>query len=124
MVNNVPQTNSLTLALYATDASMYQMQRLAVVVPVDRADVLKAILHCAEQKLPLLARGGGTSQLGIIGIWPAGVIDQWVDGAGSDPLVVAKSVRCRLYKAIAVFCPATLERLVCKAQCYIYSEGS
>ncbi|MEI6066110.1 MAG: FAD-linked oxidase C-terminal domain-containing protein [Methylococcaceae bacterium] len=57
-------TNPLTLSLYATDASMYQMQPLAVVVPVDRADVLKAIRYCAEQKLPLLARGGGTSLTG------------------------------------------------------------
>lgn len=50
--------------LYATDASMYQMQPLAVVVPVDRDDTLRAIRQCAEQKLPLLARGGGTSLTG------------------------------------------------------------
>ena len=63
-MSNEMTTNPLTLALYATDASMYQMQPLAVVVPVDQEDVLKAIRYCAEQKLPLLARGGGTSLTG------------------------------------------------------------
>ncbi len=54
----------LTLGLYATDASMYQMQPLAVVLPMDRNDVLNAIRQCAEQDLPLLERGGGTSLTG------------------------------------------------------------
>jgi len=58
------KTDPLTLALYATDASMYQLQPLAVVVPVDREDTLSAIRGCAEKKLPLLARGGGTSLTG------------------------------------------------------------
>ena len=57
-------TDSLTLALYATDASMYQMQPLAVKTPLDREDILKVIEDCANQKLPLLARGGGTSLTG------------------------------------------------------------
>jgi FAD/FMN-containing dehydrogenase/Fe-S oxidoreductase len=60
----VHSRSPLTLALYATDASMYQMQPLEVLVPFDRADLLKMILRCAEQKLPLLARGGGTSLTG------------------------------------------------------------
>lgn len=55
---------ALSLGLYATDASMYQMQPLAVVVPVDRDATIKAIRQCAEQGLPLLARGGGTSLTG------------------------------------------------------------
>ncbi|MDP3086735.1 MAG: FAD-linked oxidase C-terminal domain-containing protein [Methylotenera sp.] len=61
---NEGASDSLTLALYATDASMYQMQPLAVKTPVDRADMLKAIRYCADKKLPLLARGGGTSLTG------------------------------------------------------------
>lgn len=54
----------VSLGLYATDASMYQMQPLAVVAPLDRNDTLRAIRFCAEQGLPLLARGGGTSLTG------------------------------------------------------------
>ena len=56
--------DALSLGLYATDASMYQIQPLAIVVPVDREDTIKAIRQCAEQGLPLLARGGGTSLTG------------------------------------------------------------
>lgn len=57
-------SDALTLGLYATDASMYQMQPLAVLLPVDRNDTLRAIRQCAELGLPLLARGGGTSLTG------------------------------------------------------------
>jgi FAD/FMN-containing dehydrogenase/Fe-S oxidoreductase len=56
--------DDLSLGLYATDASMYQMQPLAVVLPIDREDTLRAIRQCAELGLPLLARGGGTSLTG------------------------------------------------------------
>ena len=62
--HNEIANDSLTLALYATDASMYQMQPLAVKTPVDREDALKTIRYCADRKLPLLARGGGTSLTG------------------------------------------------------------
>lgn len=54
----------LSLGLYATDASMYQMLPLAVVTPLDRDDTVKAVRLCAELGLPLLARGGGTSLTG------------------------------------------------------------
>lgn len=56
--------DSLSLGLYATDASMYQLQPLGVVVPLDREDTLGVIKRCAELGLPLLARGGGTSLTG------------------------------------------------------------
>lgn len=54
----------ISLGLYATDASMYQMLPLAVVTPLDRNDTVKAVRLCAELGLPLLARGGGTSLTG------------------------------------------------------------
>lgn len=56
--------DAMARGLYATDASMYQMLPLAVVVPIDRDDTIRAIKQCAEQGLPLLARGGGTSLTG------------------------------------------------------------
>lgn len=56
--------DAISLGLYATDASMYQMRPLAVVVPVDRDDTVAAIRQCAAQRLPVLARGGGTSLTG------------------------------------------------------------
>jgi FAD/FMN-containing dehydrogenase len=62
--HNKIANDSLILALYATDASMYQMQPLDVKTPKDRNDVLNSIRYCADKKLPLLARGGGTSLTG------------------------------------------------------------
>ncbi|NEK23594.1 FAD-binding protein [Sulfitobacter sp. JBTF-M27] len=49
---------------YATDASLYQMMPLGVLSPKSEDDIRAAIDIAAEQKVPLLARGGGTSQCG------------------------------------------------------------
>jgi FAD/FMN-containing dehydrogenase/Fe-S oxidoreductase len=49
---------------YATDASMYQMMPLGVLSPKSEDDIRAAINIASEQGLPLLARGGGTSQCG------------------------------------------------------------
>ncbi|WP_150122153.1 FAD-binding oxidoreductase, partial [Sulfitobacter sp. HI0129] len=47
---------------YATDASLYQMMPLGVLSPKDEEDVQAAIEVAAAQGVPILARGGGTSQ--------------------------------------------------------------
>ena len=49
---------------YATDASIYQIEPLAVVVPRHQADLVRALEIAAEAGLPVLPRGGGTSQCG------------------------------------------------------------
>jgi FAD/FMN-containing dehydrogenase/Fe-S oxidoreductase len=49
---------------YATDASIYQIMPRAVVVPKSWSDVEAALDFAKEQGVPLLARGGGTSQSG------------------------------------------------------------
>jgi len=49
---------------YATDASIYQITPLGVVVPRDQADLLAALEIAREERLPVLARGAGTSQCG------------------------------------------------------------
>ncbi|MAM25311.1 MAG: FAD-binding oxidoreductase, partial [Rhodobacteraceae bacterium] len=49
---------------YATDASLYQMMPLGVLSPKDEEDVQAAIEVAAAQGVPILARGGGTSQCG------------------------------------------------------------
>lgn len=51
-------------ALYSTDASMYQIQPLGVVVPRTAADVQVAIQHAAEFGVPIVPRGSGTSLSG------------------------------------------------------------
>ncbi len=50
--------------LYATDASIYQVEPIGVVVP-RRADEAAAVVrYCSEHGLPVLPRGGGTSLAG------------------------------------------------------------
>jgi len=49
---------------YATDASLYQMMPLGVLSPKSEDDISAAIDIAGEQGLPMLARGGGTSQCG------------------------------------------------------------
>ncbi|MFP6715500.1 MAG: FAD-linked oxidase C-terminal domain-containing protein [Alphaproteobacteria bacterium] len=49
---------------YATDASIYQMEPLGVVVPKTPEDVEAAFAIAGENEVPILARGGGTSQCG------------------------------------------------------------
>ncbi len=50
--------------LYSTDASLYQVEPLGVVVPRNVEDAAKAVAFCAERGLPILPRGGGTSLAG------------------------------------------------------------
>ena len=53
-----------TRGLYATDASHYQIEPLGVVFPRSTADV-EAVLEVArDMGVPVLPRGGGTSQCG------------------------------------------------------------
>src|SRR5690606_6706830 len=49
---------------YATDASIYQIKPLAVILPQDEADVKKAVEIASKHKIKLLPRGGGTSLAG------------------------------------------------------------
>jgi FAD/FMN-containing dehydrogenase/Fe-S oxidoreductase len=50
--------------LYSTDASMYQVEPIGVVIPRDADDVLAAFDVARRQHVPLLPRGGGTSLTG------------------------------------------------------------
>ncbi len=49
---------------YSTDASIYQIEPLGVVVPRDERDIGTCIQIAAEEGIPVLPRGGGTSQCG------------------------------------------------------------
>jgi len=49
---------------YATDASIYQIMPLGVFVPTSERDIEGALAVARELKVPVLARGGGTSQCG------------------------------------------------------------
>ena len=51
-------------ALYSTDASLYQMEPVGVVIPRDAEDVTVTIATCAQAGVAVLPRGGGTSLAG------------------------------------------------------------
>ncbi|MGQ0569429.1 MAG: FAD-binding and (Fe-S)-binding domain-containing protein [Armatimonadota bacterium] len=50
--------------LYSTDASIYQIMPIGVVLPRDAEDVATALRLCAEDGVPVLPRGAGTSLAG------------------------------------------------------------
>ena len=49
---------------YSTDASIYQIEPIGVVIPRSAEDVGRTIAVCREAGAPVLARGAGTSQCG------------------------------------------------------------
>src|SRR5580692_2341274 len=53
-----------TRGRYSTDAAIYQMEPLGVVVARDKDDIAAAIQIAREEGVPVLPRGGGTSQCG------------------------------------------------------------
>lgn len=56
--------DSASKVLYSTDASIYQIEPLGAVLPRSHDDLIAAISVAAKYKLPILARGSGTSLAG------------------------------------------------------------
>ncbi len=56
--------DAYSLGMYATDASIYQIKPLGIVLPKNEADVQKAVEMAAHHKVKILPRGGGTSLAG------------------------------------------------------------
>ena len=56
--------DNFTKGRYSTDASIYQMMPYGVLIPKNKSDLIDTINYAREAKVPLLARGGGTSQCG------------------------------------------------------------
>src|SRR5580704_17272925 len=60
--------------IYSTDASIYQVLPLGVVIPRTTDDLVAAVQIAAELEIPIVPRGGGTSLSGQ-SIGPGLVID-------------------------------------------------
>jgi FAD/FMN-containing dehydrogenase/Fe-S oxidoreductase len=56
--------DKVSRALYSTDASVYRIEPLGVVIPESREDVIRIVQICHKFHCPLTLRGGGTSQAG------------------------------------------------------------
>jgi FAD/FMN-containing dehydrogenase/Fe-S oxidoreductase len=73
-IDGTLRTDAMTRALYATDASMYAIPPIAVLVPKHVGDVQAALEVAATLNMPVLPRGGGSSLAGQ-GVNTALVID-------------------------------------------------
>ncbi|PYR76072.1 MAG: hypothetical protein DMF87_18945 [Acidobacteria bacterium] len=56
--------DAVSRALYSTDASVYQMHPLGVVLAKSREDILRTVNLARAHSVSITARGGGTSQAG------------------------------------------------------------
>ncbi|MBX2816336.1 MAG: FAD-binding oxidoreductase, partial [Saprospiraceae bacterium] len=57
-------TDALSRGIYATDASLYQIEPLAIVLPKDSEDIVEVTRIAREHHVPLIPRGGGTGLAG------------------------------------------------------------
>ncbi len=57
-------TDDYSLGMYATDASIYQIRPIAIVLPKNREDVKAAVALAYKNKMTILPRGAGTSLAG------------------------------------------------------------
>ncbi|HMT52707.1 MAG TPA: FAD-linked oxidase C-terminal domain-containing protein [Saprospiraceae bacterium] len=58
------KSDDLSLGLYATDASLYQIHPLAVAIPSSEADLINIIQIANKYNVPVLPRGSATSLAG------------------------------------------------------------
>jgi FAD/FMN-containing dehydrogenase/Fe-S oxidoreductase len=56
--------DAVSRALYSTDASVYQILPVGVVLPKSREDLVRVVNACRRHGCPITMRGGGTSQAG------------------------------------------------------------
>jgi FAD/FMN-containing dehydrogenase/Fe-S oxidoreductase len=68
------RADPMTLGLYSTDASIYQVPPVGVVFPKSTADVLATLEIARHYGIPLVPRGGGTSLSGQ-SIGPGFIVD-------------------------------------------------
>ena len=73
--------------LYATDASLYQVEPLGVVIPANIPDGVRAVRTCFEHNIAMLPRGGGTSLAGQ---------------CTNQAIVIDWSNRCRAYSDLNI----------------------
>ncbi len=56
--------DDISRTLFSTDACMYQIKPLGVVVPKNVDDVIETVRYCGERQIPITSRGAGTSLAG------------------------------------------------------------
>jgi FAD/FMN-containing dehydrogenase/Fe-S oxidoreductase len=91
--------DEITRALYSTDASIFQIRPLGVVVPRDETDVQALVRYAAEHQIPLVPRGAGSGVAGE-SLGPGLIVDcsrhfRRILDVGEDTVRVQPGVVCR-----------------------------
>lgn len=122
-----------SLALYSTDASLFQIEPLAVAVPRDEADLGLLVAYAYERSIPLVPRGAGT---GIAGeaLGPGIVLDlsvhfRSIRATGADwvrvqPGVVLDQLNAELAKIGRRFAPDPASGASCTIGGMIATDAS
>ena len=56
--------DEISRTIFSTDACMYQIKPLGVVVPKNVGDVIETVRYCNDRQIPITSRGAGTSLAG------------------------------------------------------------
>src|ERR1700710_2189562 len=56
--------DKVSRGMYSTDASVYQIEPVGIVIPKHREDIIRTLEVCRRLKCSITMRGGGTSQAG------------------------------------------------------------
>lgn len=56
--------DKVSRVLYSTDASVYQIEPVGVLIPTCREDIIRALEVCRKHRTSITMRGGGTAQAG------------------------------------------------------------
>jgi FAD/FMN-containing dehydrogenase/Fe-S oxidoreductase len=114
--------DDVSCTLYSTDASLYQVRPLGVVVPRDEEDVRTVVRYAAEHQLPITGRGAGSGVTGeslspglILDFtkYFRGILEITADTVRVQPGVVYRDLQAALAKTGRRFAPDTASGAQC-----------
>jgi len=109
-------------SLYSTDASLFQIEPLAVAVPIDEEDLQTVVRYANEQHLPIIPRGAGTGLSGEslgdgiivdLSVYFRSIIEMNSDTVRVQPGVVLAHLNNELAKVGRRFAPDPASGGVC-----------
>ena len=97
-------TDAIARGLYATDASLFEIEPLAVAVPCDEDDLRYLVRYAYDQQIPIVPRGAGTGvageSLGAGVVVDLSVHFRQIVEIGADTVRVQPGVVCRNLNAV------------------------
>jgi FAD/FMN-containing dehydrogenase/Fe-S oxidoreductase len=120
-------------SLYATDASLFQVDPLAVAVPIDADDLRVLVRYAYERSIPLTPRGGGTGLAGEslthgivvdLSVHFRGILETGDDWVRVQPGVVLNQLNAELAKRGRRFAPDPASGTSCTIGGMIATDAS